>query len=264
MGQMMAGADCDVIVVGLIGERSREVSDFVETRLPPAVRRKTVLVAVPGDHAPVLRLRAARRATAIAEAFRSEGRRVLLLIDSLTRVAHAQREIGLALGEPPTMKGYPPSVFGLIPALIERAGIDRTTGGSITAFYTVLADGGDIDDPVVDTARAIVDGHIILARSMAEQGVFPAIDLSRSLSRTMADCASPEHRNAATRFRRLWSLYEENRDLMLMGAYVPGNDAEIDEAIARHPEQRAFIGQAANALVPLADSIDHLQQGFTV
>jgi flagellum-specific ATP synthase len=264
MGQMMAGADCDVIVVGLIGERSREVSDFVETRLPPAVRRKTVLVAVPGDHAPVLRLRAARRATAIAEAFRAEGRRVLLLIDSLTRVAHAQREIGLALGEPPTMKGYPPSVFGLIPALVERAGIDRTTGGSITAFYTVLADGGDIDDPVVDTARAIVDGHIILARSMAEQGVYPAIDLSRSLSRTMADCASSEHRSAATRFRRLWSLYEENRDLMLMGAYVPGNDAEIDEAIARHPEQRAFIGQAADALVPLAASIDHLQQGFTV
>jgi flagellum-specific ATP synthase len=264
MGQMMAGADCDVIVVGLIGERSREVSDFVETRLPPAVRRKAVVVAVPGDHAPVLRLRAARRATAIAEAFRAEGRRVLLLIDSLTRVAHAQREIGLALGEPPTMKGYPPSVFGLIPALVERAGIDRTTGGSITAFYTVLADGGDIDDPVVDTARAIVDGHIILARSMAEQGVFPAIDLSRSLSRTMTDCASPEHRNAAARFRRLWSLYEENRDLMLMGAYVPGNDADIDEAISRHPEQRAFIGQAADALVPLANSIDHLQQGFTV
>ena len=263
MGQMMAGADCDVIVIGLIGERSREVSDFVETRLPPAVRRKAVLVAVPGDHAPVLRLRAARRATAIAEAFRAEGRRVLLLIDSLTRVAHAQREIGLALGEPPTMKGYPPSVFGLIPALVERAGVDRITGGSITAFYTVLADGGDIDDPVVDTARAIVDGHIILARSMAEQGVFPAIDLSRSLSRTMADCASPEHRSAATRFRRLWSLYEENRDLMLMGAYVPGNDAEIDEAIARHPEQRAFIGQAAEAMVPLASSIHELQQGFS-
>lgn len=263
MGQMMAGAECDVIVVGLIGERSREVSDFVETRLPAAVRRKAVVVAVPGDHAPVLRLRAARRATAIAEAFRAEGRRVLLLIDSLTRVAHAQREIGLALGEPPTMKGYPPSVFGLIPALVERAGIDRTTGGSITALYTVLADGGDMNDPVVDAARAIVDGHIILARSMAEQGVFPAIDLSRSLSRTMTDCATPEHRKAATRFRRLWSLYEENRDLMLMGAYVPGNDAEIDEAIARHPEQRAFIGQAADALVPLTNSIDELQQGFS-
>lgn len=263
MGQMLAGADCDVIVVGLIGERSREVSDFVETRLPSAVRRKAVVVAVPGDHAPVLRLRAARRATAIAEAFRAEGRRVLLLIDSLTRVAHAQREIGLALGEPPTMKGYPPSVFGLIPALVERAGIDRTTGGSITAFYTVLADGGDIEDPVVDAARAIVDGHIILARAMAEQGVFPAIDLSRSLSRTMADCTSAEHRSAATRFRRLWSLYEENRDLMLMGAYAPGNDMDIDEAIARHPEQRAFIGQAAEAQVPLATSINDLQQGYS-
>ncbi len=263
MGQMMAGAECDVIVVGLVGERSREVSDFVETRLPPAVRSKAVVVAVPGDHAPVLRLRAARRATAIAEAFRAQGRRVLLLIDSLTRVAHAQREIGLALGEPPTMKGYPPSVFGLIPALVERAGIDRSTGGSITAFYTVLADGGDIEDPVVDAARAIVDGHIILARAMAEQGVFPAIDLSRSLSRTMADCTSAEHRSAATRFRRLWSLYEENRDLMLMGAYMPGNDADIDEAVARHPEQRAFIGQAAEALVPLALSIHDLEQGYS-
>lgn len=263
MGQMMAGADCDVIVVGLIGERSREVSDFVETRLPLHVRRKSVVVAVPGDHAPVLRLRAARRATAIAEAFRAEGRRVLLLIDSLTRVAHAQREIGLALGEPPTMKGYPPSVFGLIPALVERAGIDRTSGGSITAFYTVLADGGDVEDPVVDAARAIVDGHIILARSMAEQGVFPAIDLSRSLSRTMADCVSPEQRSAAARFRRMWSLYEENRDLMLMGAYVAGSDAEIDEAIARHAEQRLFITQAAEAMIPLATSIHDLQQGYS-
>ena len=181
MGQMIAGADADVIVVGLIGERSREVSDFLATKLPPDVRRKSVVVAVPADHAPLLRLRAAMRATAIAEDFRARGLKVLLLIDSLTRVAHAQREIGLSLGEPPTVKGYPPSALGLIPRLVERAGADARTGGSITALYTVLADGDDTDDPIVDAARAIVDGHIILSRSLAEQGVYPAIDVGRSL-----------------------------------------------------------------------------------
>lgn len=263
MGQILDGAECDVVVVGLIGERSREVVDFIETKLPPHVRRKAVVVAVPGDHAPLLRLRAAKRATAIAEAFCSEGRKVLLLIDSLTRVAHAQREIGLTLGEPPTMKGYPPSVFALIPALVERAGIDRTTGGSITALYTVLADGGDTEDPVVDAARAIVDGHIILSRSMAEQGIYPAIDVSRSLSRTMSDCVSPSHNAAAARFRKLWSVYEENRDLMLMGAYAPGGDATIDEAIVRHPDQRAFISQQVGERVSLANAVNQLEQEFT-
>ena len=187
MGQMIAGADADVIVVGLIGERSREVTDFLATKLPPEVRRKAVVVAVPADHAPLLRLRAAMRATAIAEDFRARGLKVLLLVDSLTRVAHAQREIGLSLGEPPTVKGYPPSALGLIPRLVERAGADARTGGSITALYTVLADGDDTDDPIVDAARAIVDGHIILSRGLAEQGVYPAIDVGRSLSRVMAD-----------------------------------------------------------------------------
>lgn len=262
MGQMLAGADCDVIVVGLIGERAREVADFVETKLPPHVRQKSVVVAVPGDHAPVLRLRAAKRATAIAEAFRSQGRRVLLLLDSLTRVAHAQREIGLALGEPPTMKGYPPSVFGLIPALVERAGIDRASGGSITALYTVLADGGDLDDPVVDAARAIVDGHIILSRNFAEQGIFPAIDISRSLSRTMADCTSASHRAAAARFRKLWSTYQDARDLMLMGAYVAGSDPGIDEAMARHDDQCRFLMQPVAELVAMTPAIEQLEKEF--
>jgi flagellum-specific ATP synthase len=243
MGQMIAGADADVIVVGLIGERSREVSDFLATKLPPEVRRKAVVVAVPADHAPLLRLRAAMRATAIAEDFRARGLKVLLLIDSLTRVAHAQREIGLSLGEPPTVKGYPPSALGLIPKLVERAGADARTGGSITALYTVLADGDDTNDPIVDAARAIVDGHIILSRQLAEQGVYPAIDIGKSLSRVMADIVAPDHAAAAAAFRRLWSAFEENRDLILMGAYAPGNDPLIDEAIVRRPELLAFLTQ---------------------
>jgi flagellum-specific ATP synthase len=258
MGQILAGVQCDVLVVGLIGERSREVADFIETKLPPKVRSKAVVVAVPGDQSPLLRLRAAKRATAIAESFRAAGKSVLLMIDSLTRVAHAQREIGLSLGEPPTMKGYPPSVFGIIPGLVERAGTDRKSGGSITALYTVLADGGDLDDPVVDAARAIVDGHIILSRSLAEQGLFPAIDVARSLSRTMPDCVSADHLAAAAQFRRLWSLAEQNRDLVLMGAYVPGTDPAIDTAIARQDEQRAFIGQPVDRLVTLPATADAL------
>ena len=243
MGQMIQGADADVIVVGLIGERSREVADFLATKLVPGVREKSVVVAVPADHPPVLRLRAAMRATAIAEYFRAQGKRVLLLIDSLTRCAHAQRELGLSLGEPPTMKGYPPSALGMIPRLIERAGVDAHSGGSITALYTVLADGDDGDDPIVDTARAIVDGHIILSRTLSEQGVFPAIDVGRSLSRVMADIVDDEHADAASSLRRLWSVYEENRDLILMGAYKAGSDPTIDEAIARHHEILAFLKQ---------------------
>jgi flagellum-specific ATP synthase len=262
MGQMIAGAECDVIVVGLVGERSREVSDFLATKLDGPARAKSVVVAVPADHPPVLRLRAAMRATAIAEFFREAGLRVLLLIDSLTRVAHAQREIGLSLGEPPTMKGYPPSALGLIPRLVERAGADQRTGGSITALYTVLADGDDTDDPIVDTARAIVDGHIILSRSLAEQGVFPAIDVGKSLSRVMADIVSPEHHRAAANLRRLWSVYEENHDLILMGAYREGSDAGIDEAILRHGAIHDFIRQGQKEHIDMATSVATLTGGF--
>lgn len=262
MGQMIAGAEADVIVVGLVGERSREVADFLATKLTGGVRAKSVVVAVPADHPPVLRLRAAMRATAIAEFFREAGLRVLLLVDSLTRVAHAQREIGLSLGEPPTMKGYPPSALGLIPRLCERAGADARTGGSITALYTVLADGDDTDDPIVDTARAIVDGHIILSRSLAEQGVFPAIDVGKSLSRVMADIASPEHLCAAAALRRLWSVYEENRDLILMGAYREGSDGTIDEAIGRHGEILAFLRQGQKERIGFGESIAVLEQSF--
>lgn len=263
MGQMIAGAEADVVVVGLIGERSREVSDFLATKLPGPVREKSVVVAVPADHAPLLRLRAAMRATAIAEYFRSRGLKVLLLIDSLTRVAHAQREIGLSLGEPPTVKGYPPSALGLIPRLVERAGADGRTGGSITALYTVLADGDDADDPIVDAARAIVDGHILLSRSISEQGVFPAIDVGRSLSRVMADIVDPEHAHAAVALRRLWSAFEENRDLILMGAYSPGTDPVIDEAIVRRPDILDFLKQAPGERFDFEDSRAALIEAFT-
>ncbi|MDB5661789.1 MAG: fliI [Sphingomonas bacterium] len=262
MGQMIAGADADVIVVGLVGERSREVTDFLATKLTGDVRKKSVVVAVPADHPPILRLRAAMRATAIAEYFREQGLKVLLLIDSLTRVAHAQREIGLSLGEPPTMKGYPPSALGLIPRLCERAGACARTGGSITALYTVLADGDDTDDPIVDTARAIVDGHIVLSRSLAEQGVFPAIDVGKSLSRVMADIVDPDHARAAASLRRLWSVYEENRDLILMGAYRDGSDATIDAAIARHGEILDFLGQPQKERVDYAASVASLVGSF--
>lgn len=262
MGQMITGAEADVIVVGLIGERSREVSDFLATKIAGPARDKSVVVAVPADHAPLLRLRAAMRAVAIAEYFSSQGKRVLLLIDSLTRVAHAQREIGLSLGEPPTVKGYPPSALGLIPKLVERAGADARTGGSITALYTVLADGDDAQDPIVDAARAIVDGHILLSRTIAEQGVYPAIDVGRSLSRVMSDIVAPEHSAAAMNLRRLWSAWEENKDLILMGAYAPGMDPNLDEAIARRPEIHAFLSQRPNDRVSIEDSIEALMQAF--
>jgi flagellum-specific ATP synthase len=262
MGQMLAGAECDVMVVGLVGERAREVSDFVETKLPPALRAKTVVVAVPADHPPLLRLRAAMRATAIAEQFRQDGKNVFLLIDSLTRVAHAQREIGLSLGEPPTMKGYPPSALGVIPRLIERAGSDRVSGGAITAIYTVLADGGDTEDPIVDAARAIVDGHIVLSRALAEQGIFPAIDIAKSLSRTMTDVVDEAQTHAARHFRQLWSLYEENRDLLLMGAYAPGNDGELDEAIAHRDAMLGYLQQDAKAQVGFDAARADLIEGF--
>lgn len=262
IGQIIGFAEADVIVVGLIGERGREVSDFVETKMSGPMKSRTVTVAVPADHSPILRLRAAFRATAIAEHFRKQGKKVLLIIDSLTRVAHAQREIGLALGEPPTMKGYPPSALALIPKLVERAGNDKESGGSITALYTVLADGDDLDDPVVDGARAIVDGHIILSRSMAEQGIFPAIDIGKSLSRVATDIITDEHRRAMANFRRIWSAYEENRDLLLMGAYREGSDANIDEAVARRPDLLAFIRQGPHDRIDLDESVAELLQSF--
>ncbi|WP_448662883.1 FliI/YscN family ATPase [Sphingomonas sp. CJ20] len=262
LGMMVRAAEADVVVVGLIGERSREVADFLETKVAGAARARSVVVAVPANHSPVLRIRGALRATAIAEAFRAEGKKVLLIMDSLTRVAHAGREIGLALGEPASARGYPPSAIAMLPSLIERAGTDVASGGSITAIYTVLADGDDGNDPVVDSARSILDGHIVLSRSLAERGVYPAIDLGPSVSRVMTDIAAPAHIHAARVLRRHLATYEENRDLVLMGAYRPGADAEIDTAIACHGAILEYIRQGADDVVSLGDAVAELTGVF--
>ncbi|SNX67775.1 flagellum-specific ATP synthase [Cereibacter ovatus] len=235
----------DVIVVGLIGERAREVGAFAASVMTGEAAKKLCMVAVPADRSPLLRLRAARRATAIAEWFRAQGKQVLLIMDSLTRVAHAQREVGLALGEQPTAKGYPPSVVSMIPGLIERTGPGLPGEGAITAIYTVLADGDDTtNDPVVDTARAILDGHFVLSRRQTQLGLYPAIDIPHSVSRTMNDVVDDAHRRAAARLRQLISLYSDNRDLMLMGGYMPGQDADLDQAVQLWPKIRDLIAQA--------------------
>ena len=262
LGMIVRAAEADVIVIGLIGERSREVADFLETKVAGEARQRAVVVAVPANHSPVLRIRGALRATAIAEAFRDEGKKVLLIMDSLTRVAHAGREIGLALGEPASARGYPPSAIAMLPNLIERAGTDVRSGGSITAIYTVLADGDDGNDPVVDSARSILDGHIVLNRHLAERGVYPAIDIGPSVSRVMTDIAHPDHVHAARVLRRHLATYEENRDLVLMGAYRPGADPAIDNAIAAHPVVMEYIKQASNETVSLDEAIAELTGVF--
>ena len=225
-------------------------------------RKRSVVVAVPANHSPVLRIRGALRATAIAEAFRAEGKNVLLIMDSLTRVAHAGREIGLALGEPASARGYPPSAIAMLPNLIERAGTDVHSGGAITAIYTVLADGDDGNDPVVDSARSILDGHIVLSRQLAENGVYPAISVGPSVSRVMTDIVPAAQSKAARVLRRHLSTYEQNRDLVLMGAYRSGADPAIDAAIAYHPAILEYIRQDADATVSLEDAVTELTGVF--
>lgn len=249
------GAQAEIVVVGLIGERAREVSDFVERHMSGAKRARTAVVAVPADHAPNLRLRGAMLATSLAEHFRAQGKRVLLIMDSLTRVAHAGREIGLLLGEPGAARGYPPSALATITKLVERAGNSAESGGSITGLYTVLADGDNQDDPVVDTARSILDGHIVLSRDLAQRGQYPAIDIAASLSRVMTDITEPEHQQLAREFRALVAAYEANRDLVLMGAYRAGADPVIDRAIAMHEALTGFLCQSAGEIIPLDDSV---------
>lgn len=252
------GASADVVIVGLIGERAREVSDFVERHMSAEKKDKTVVVAVPADHAPNLRLRGAMLATSMAEHFRAQGKKVLLIMDSLTRVAHAAREIGLLLGEPGAARGYPPSALATITKLVERAGNSAATGGSVTGLYTVLADGDNQDDPVVDTARSILDGHIVLSRDLAQRGQYPAVDIAASLSRVMNDIVSPDHQNLAREFRALIASYEANRDLVLMGAYRSGADHQLDRAIAMHDLLTAFLCQGARETIDLADSAAQL------
>ena len=252
------GADAEIVIVGLIGERAREVSDFVERHMNGAKRARSVVVAVPADHAPNLRIRGAMLATSLAEYFRAQGRSVLLIMDSLTRVAHAGREIALLLGEPGAARGYPPSALATITKLVERAGNSAASGGSVTGLYTVLADGDNQDDPVVDTARSILDGHVVLSRELAQRGQYPAIDIAASLSRVMNDITVPDHQVHARTFRALVASYETNRDLVLMGAYRAGADPQLDRAIAMHEALSGFLAQPAREIVPLAASVSAL------
>ncbi|MDR9466755.1 flagellar protein export ATPase FliI [Marinospirillum sp.] len=243
LGMMTRFTKADITVVGLVGERGREVKEFIEQILGPEGMARSVVVASPADDAPLMRLRAAQITHSIAEYYRDKGKNVLLLMDSLTRYAQAQREISLAVGEPPATKGYPPSVFARIPQLVERTGNAAKGKGSITAFYTVLTEGDDQQDPIADAARAILDGHIVLSRKLAEEGHYPAIDIEASISRAMPQIVSPEHLSRVYRFKQLMARYEQNKDLINVGAYTRGSDAEIDLAIAMMPAMREFLQQ---------------------
>jgi len=257
LGMMARYTSADVTVVGLIGERGREVKEFIENSLGFAGLASSVVIAAPADSPPLLRLQAAAYATLVAEYFRDQGRHVLLLMDSLTRYCMAQREIALAIGEPPATKGYPPSVFAKLPLLIERAG-NGTGTGSITAFYTVLTEGDDPQDPIADSARAILDGHIVLSRALADQGHYPAIDIEASVSRLMHSLIDPGKLACARRFKQLFSVHARNRDLISVGAYAKGSDPLLDEAIALQPLMNAFLQQDMNERASLEDSFASL------
>jgi len=254
LGMMTRSTDADITVVGLIGERGREVKEFIEHNLGAEGLAKSVVVASPADDSPLMRLRASQLCTRIAEYYRAQGKSVLLLVDSLTRYAQAQREIALAIGEPPATNGYPPSVFSKLPRLVERAGNDATAKGSITAFYTVLTEGDDQQDPIADAARAILDGHIVLSRTLAEQGHYPAIDVEASISRAMPQIIDEQQLNAAMRFRQLMSKFSQNEDLISIGAYVAGSDPDTDTAISSMPTMRKFLQQGLREAVNMRDS----------
>lgn len=259
MGMMARYTQADVIVVGLIGERGREVKEFIEDILGEQGRARSVVVAAPADAPPLLRMQGAAYATAVAESFRDKGKHVLLLMDSLTRYAMAQREIALAIGEPPATKGYPPSCFAKLPQLVERSGNGLNGVGSITAFYTVLSEGDDQQDPIADAARAILDGHIVLSRSLAEAGHFPAIDIEQSASRVMHNVVSHEHFDLARQFKAIYSQYEKGRDLVQIGAYVRGSDAAMDQAIALHQPMMDFLRQDMFEAATMNDSVTAMQ-----
>lgn len=251
LGMMTRFTKADVVVIGLIGERGREVQAFINEVLGPEGRAKSIVIAAPANVSPVMRLKATHLTHVIAEYFRDQGKNVLMLMDSLTRVAHAQREIGLAIGEPPTAKGYPPSVFALLPNLIERTGVGRHGHGAITAIYTVLAEGDDAQDPIVDIARASLDGQVMLSRKLADAAHYPAIDLNGSISRVMQNLLPADDLKLANRVRRLWSLYQQNQDLISVGAYEAGSNPEIDLAIALRPQLEAFLVQ------DMHEDVDH-------
>lgn len=258
LGMMTRNTTADVVVVGLVGERGREVREFIDQSLGKEGMRKAVVVATPADDTPLMRLHGAWLSAAIAEYFRDQGLHVLLLMDSLTRFAQAQREIALAIGEPPATKGYPPSVFAKLPQLVERAGNGGENGGSITAFYTVLAEGDDQNDPIVDASRAILDGHITLSRRMSDAGVYPAIDVESSVSRALAQITDPGQQQLITRFRQIYSVYQENRDLIAVGAYQRGSDPRVDEAIVLWPSILEFLRQHYSESVDVKTSFREL------
>jgi flagellum-specific ATP synthase len=259
LGMMARYTSAEVIVVGLIGERGREVKEFVERILGKEGLRRAVVVATPADNPPLMRLHGAWRATAIAEYFREQGRSVLLIMDSLTRFAQAQREIGLAIGEAPATKGYPPSVFARLPQLVERAGTGASGGGSITAFYTVLTEGDDQQDPIADSARAILDGHFVLSRRIAESGQYPAIDIEASISRVMHEIVPAQHTAQVRRVRQALSLFQQNRDLIAIGAYQKGSDPRIDAAIVQWPQIQKFLQQDLHERVDYNASLATLE-----
>ena len=262
LGMMARYTAAEVIVVGLIGERGREVKEFIEQNLGTAGLKRSVVVAAPADVSPLMRLQGAAYATSIAEQFREEGRHVLLIMDSLTRYAMAQREIALAIGEPPVTRGYPPSVFARLPQLVERAGNGPSGGGSITAFYTVLAEGDDQQDPIADAARAILDGHIVLNRTLADSGHYPAIDIEQSISRAMTNLIPVDHLERVRRFKQLYSRYQRARDLLAVGAYAPGSDPLLDRAIQLYPQLEAFLQQGIEERADAAQSLAALQGLF--
>lgn len=263
LGMMTRFTDAEIVVVGLVGERGREVKEFVHQNLGEEGLKKAVVVATPADDPPLMRLHGAMLATSIAEYFRDKGKNVLLLMDSLTRFAQAQREIALAVGEPPASKGYPPSVFAKLPQLVERAGNGKSGQGSITAIYTVLAEGDDQTDPVVDSARGILDGHILLSRDIADSGRYPAIDVESSVSRVMIDVVSDKQIKQARRFKQLYSLYQKNLDLISVGAYRKGTDQDIDYAIDKYPILNRFLSQGISEHYTLEESFSALQSSVS-
>lgn len=262
LGMMTRHTSADIVVVGLVGERGREVQEFVDNSLGPEGMARSVVVATPSDHPPLMRIHGALIATSVAEHFRSQGYHVLLLMDSLTRIAQAQREIALAIGEPPVTKGYPPSVFAALPELCERAGNGTGGEGSITAIYTVLTEGDDHNDPVADAARSILDGHIVLSRKLAGAGVFPAVDVQASASRVMNQVTGERHQQLAQAYRQIYSTYTDNQDLINVGAYSPGSDPDIDLAIQLWPKLKEFLMQELDQPARMESSLADLERIF--
>jgi flagellum-specific ATP synthase len=256
LGAIARGSNADVNVVGLIGERGREVREFIERDLGPEGLARSVVVVATSDQPAVVRLKGALAATAIAEYFRDQGARVMLMMDSVTRFVWAQREIGLAIGEPPTTRGYTPSVLAVLPQLLERAGTSEH--GSITGLYTVLVDGDDMNEPVADAARSILDGHIVLRRELAARGHYPAIDVLESVSRVMTDIVDERHRRSAQTVRELMAAYRSSEDLIQLGAYVAGSNPAVDRAIQRHPAIQRFLVQPPDERTDWNETLRHL------